>query len=327
MKLAGIAGTGSGKLGSMVYATIAGEQVVRQYQPNVANPSTMSQVNSRAKLKLASQLASALAPVIAIPKEGLKSKRNLFIKRNYGLLLATGGQAQVSYENLQLTNGNGGLAAITASRNGSNVVTIALQDAAAPQITRVVYIIYKKTDDNQLQLVASDICETAGQERTFEDQIPATSGELVLYAYGMCDADAKATAKFGNMIVANASDLATLVANRAINSSEYSFTGTRGATMSQQGDIVEPTDPTKARVYVTALGGGSVSGAGQYTIGEQCTVVATPNTGYIFKLWAKQEGNANTTVSTSATYTFVVEGTTDLVAEFEYQDNGFDPGS
>ena len=81
MKLSGIAGTGSGKLGSQVYASVAGEQIVRNYQPKVSNPNTTKQVNQRSRFKLMSQLSAAMASVIVIPKEGMRSSRNLFSKK------------------------------------------------------------------------------------------------------------------------------------------------------------------------------------------------------------------------------------------------------
>ena len=327
MKLSGIAGTGKGKVGSMVFATCKGEQVVRQYQPNVANPNTTAQTNSRAKLKLMSQLAAALSDSIAIPSEGMKSSRNLFIKKNYGLAFANGGVAQVSYENVQLTSGKGGIAAITASRDANQKVTISLQDAAAPSISRVVYICYKKTDDAELQLVTSVINETPGDDRHFEAEFDATSGELVFFAYGMKDADAAATAKFGDMQVESASDLAQLVVNRSITSSEFRFTGTRGATMNASGSIIEPVPAGKARVYLTASGLGTVNGAGLYDIGSQVTVTATAGGGATFEGWYKQAGGQQTLISNSSQYTFTLNGTTDLVAVFQSGGGSFDPGS
>lgn len=328
MKLSGIAGTGSGKLGSMVYATVAGEQVVRQYQPVVANPSTIMQVNSRSKLKLASQLAAALSDVIVIPKQGLKSSRNLFIKKNYGLLAASNGVAQISYENVQLTAGNGGLAAITASRNGENVLTISLQDAAAPAISRVVYIVYKKTDEGELQMVKSAICGTPGDDRDFECEIAATSGELVLYAYGMKDASASASAKYANMQCSTGVDIARLVANRSISSEDFLFTGTRGATMDASGNIIEPIPAGKARVYVTPTEGGTATGGGLYDIGTQVTLTATPATGYDFRGFFMQLGGNQSMVSSITPFTFTVQETTDIIAQFEvHSGGGFESGS
>lgn len=322
MKLSGMAGTGSGKVGSMVYATVAGQQIVRQYQPVVANPNTVPQTNSRAKLKLASQLATALKDVIAIPREGLKSSKNLFIKRNYGIMVAAGGYAQVSYENLQLTNGQGGLAGITASRAANNKVTMELAEAAAPGISRVVFIIYKKTSEGGLQLVNSAISSVAGDDRTFEKEMDGAEGELVLYAYGMKDADAAATAKYGNLQVSNADDLARLITNRTIKSTEIALTGTRGATMDTSGNIVEPVPAGQARVYVTASEGGTATGAGTFALNSQVAVSATPGAGYRFEGWYLQSAGQLELVSSNANYTFTLEGTTDLVAQFEYTGGG-----
>lgn len=327
MKLSGMAGTGSGKIGSMVYATVAGQQIVRQYQPVVANPSTVPQTNSRAKLKLASQLATALKEVIAIPREGLKSSKNLFIKRNYGIFVAAGGYAQVSYENLQLTNGNAGLPAITANRDSSNNVTMKLDEAAPANISRVVFIIYKKTSEGTLQLVNSSISSVAGENRDFEKVIAGAAGELVLFAYGMKDADAAATAKYGNLQVASADDLARLITNRTIKSTEISLTGTRGATMDQSGNIVEPVPAGKARVYVTASEGGSATGAGTFDLNTTVNVAASPSAGYRFEGWYIQTAGQLELVSNDAYYSFTLTGMTDLVAQFEYTGGGgFDTG-
>lgn len=317
-----MAGTGSGKVGSMVYATVAGQQIVRQYQPVVANPSTVPQTNSRSKLKLASQLATTLKDVIAIPREGLKSSRNLFIKRNYGIMVAAGGNAQISYENIQLTNGQAGLPAITATRDAQNVVTMKLAEAAPANISRVVFIIYKKTSEGTLEQVNSSISSIRGDLNNFEKEISGAAGELVLYAYGMKDADANATAKYGNLQVANADDLARLITNRTIKSTEISLTGTRGATMDQSGSIVEPVPAGKARVYVTATEGGTATGAGTFDLNSQVTVSATPAANYRFDGWFKQGNGQLELVSNDASYTFTLTGMTDLVAQFEYTGGG-----
>ena len=57
---------------------------------------------------------------------------------------------------------------------------------------------------------------------------------------------------------------------------------------------------------VTPTNGGTVSGAGSYYENTQCTLTATPNTGYTFTNWKK----GNSVVSTNASYTFTVSSTT-----------------
>ena len=121
MKLQGFL-KGVGKIENIVVSQMGGVSIARAYQPNVSNPSTLPQVNQRARLKLASQLAAALAPVIAMAKQGLVSGRNQFIAKNMPWISADSGVAQVSYENLQLTHGTIGLPAISVSRASEKII-------------------------------------------------------------------------------------------------------------------------------------------------------------------------------------------------------------
>jgi len=59
--------------------------------------------------------------------------------------------------------------------------------------------------------------------------------------------------------------------------------------------------------------GGTVSGAGVYTYNQSITLVATPQTGYIFQKWTEN----SITVSSSASYSYTVSSTRDLVAVFQ----------
>lgn len=304
----------SGKLGAVVFATSGGQTISREYNPNVANPSTMAQVNQRARLKLMSQLSASLAPVIAIPKDGLVSGRNQFVKKNFSQTYANNGTAQVTYENLQLTNGNAGLPAIAATRSPQTGIAISLAENADAAVSRVVYIMYRKTSENTLQLVQSIIVEAAGAGGTFPGSMVYTEGDLVFYAYGMKDLSSNATAQYGNLNVANAVDVARLVATRSVSTSDFQYTETRGATMFADENEIAVVPEGSARVFVTANGNGSVTGAGIYEIGQSVTVVATPAEGYVFLGWSVN-GNIEI-ISTNPTYTFEVEGQTDLVATF-----------
>ena len=74
-----------GKLASNVYSVNSGVQIVRAYQPNVSNPSTEMQVDTRSRFKLCSQLAAAVSTVLAIPKNGLVSARNQFVSQTMAI--------------------------------------------------------------------------------------------------------------------------------------------------------------------------------------------------------------------------------------------------
>ena len=230
MKLNGLLGTGSGKLGTSVFTTVKGVQIVRQHQPTVTNPSTNLQVAQRSRFKLVSQIAASMAGIIAMPRIGLTSSRNLFIKKNMPAVIGDAEGAKVSYEKLQLTNGTAALPAIVATRSDSNL-TLKLASNASGIVNRVIYCIFEKSSENQLMLNNSAIVSDAGEDGSFKLQITDIAGDLAIYAYGMKDTSASASATFGNYKVTNASDLATLVSNRSISSKDFVFTKTRGTTL------------------------------------------------------------------------------------------------
>lgn len=317
----------NGKIGSVIFSTSGGSIIAREYNPNVANPSTMAQVNQRARMKLMSQLSASLSPVIAMTKDGLVSKRNKFTKVNFPASYALNGVAQITYENVQITEGNSALPALTAAGqvSGENMqLGVGLLVNPSATINRVVYCLFKKTAEGKLEYIASQIvsirqesAEAAYFVATFPNMPIA---EYVIFAYGMSDTSERAAASYGNLNVVTASDLARLVATRAISFSDYQFTQTRAITIGSDGKAVEPEQPGKVRVYVTALGqGGTVSGGGSFEIGASVTVVATPANGFDFVRWAYN--GTNETASTSASYTFTVNKQTDLVAIFEVHHN------
>lgn len=308
----------NGKIGGVVFSTSGGIQITREYNPNVSNPNTQAQINQRARMKLMSQLSAAMAPVITMQKMGLVSPRNQFTKRNFGLSYVSNGEAQVSYENIQLTQGNAALPRIIYDTSGDYPV-LHLEQSADASINRVVYIIYRKTSEGKLQLVRSFIQSIAGQDNTFRYPLSINwpADNYVFYAYGMKDMNAKATAQYGDLNVTTANDLATLVATRKISMTDYQFTQTRGAT-SNGGQPIEPTPTGYARVYVTANGPGSVSGAGMFETGQTVTVVATPNEFAQFEGWYLNGSNQR--ISMSESYSFTLNETTDLVAKFKSQE-------
>lgn len=327
-------GKTTGKVGGLVYATSGGEQIVREYNPSVANPSTSAQVNQRARMKLMSQLSAALAPVVAMTKDGLISKRNKFVKKNFGSSYALNGVAQISYENIQLTEGSTGLPQIVVNVTVQAIGGPGAYLATAPSvnISRVVYCVFGKSQENRLEFLFSRIVTERGDGTAASpyflldlEDLPVTrvddettfAGEYVIYAYGMSDTSERATARYGNLNVQTASDIATLVANRTISFEDYQFTQTRGTTVGHGTSGGSAVPEGQARVFVTALGdGGTVSGGGTFTVGSQVTVTATPNAQYTFRAWVKN--GTSQVVSTSASYTFTVNGQTDLLATFDY---------
>ena len=324
-KVTSLYGKTTGKIGSIVFATSGGETIAREYNPHVANPNTQAQVNQRARMKLMSQLSAALSPVLAMQKEGLVSKRNKFVAKNFGACYALNGEAQITYENVQITEGNTALPALIAEGGiEGDIMTIGVGISSNPsaQISRVVYCLFRKTAEGKLEYVSSAICETRnGQSSYFEQAFMLLPvAEYVIFAYGMSDTSERASAEYGNLNVVTASDLARLVATRAISYQDYQFTQTRAITIASNGQAVQPETEGNLRVYVTALGqGGTVTGGGSYAPGSSVTVQATAASGYVFRNWVKN--GTSQIVSTANPYTFTVQEQTDLVATFDVQSN------
>ena len=226
MKLQGFL-KGVGKIENIVVSQMGGVSIARAYQPNVKNPSTLPQVNQRARLKLASQIAAAFSPVIAIAKIGLVSGRNQFISKNMPLITADEGTAQVSYANLQLTNGAAGLPAVSVTKD-SDALIVKLAATAETAVSQVVYVLYSITSENNLQLVDSTIQTEAGVDGLFQTQFRAPAGKVVVYAYGMKALSGAASAKYGSYDVKSATDIASLVGTRKLSAGDFQFTKTSG---------------------------------------------------------------------------------------------------
>ena len=91
----------------------------------------------------------------------------------------------------------------------------------------------------------------------------------------------------------------------------FTVTGNRNLVANFQGQQQSYT----ITVSANPTNGGTVTGGGSYNQGQQCTVSATPATGYTFLRWTEN----GTQVSTNANYTFTVTGNRNLVAQFQQQ--------
>jgi hypothetical protein len=95
------------------------------------------------------------------------------------------------------------------------------------------------------------------------------------------------------------------------NDANYSFTVTSNRSLVANFEEQQP-DTYNINVSPNPNIGGTVTGGGNYDAGQQCTVTATANTGYTFINWT-EDGDV---VATEASYTFIVAGNRNLVANF-----------
>ena len=308
-----------GKYAGAVLQNAAGGGTIMRENVTPSNPQTTSQVSQRTKFKLMSQLSAVLAPVIAIRRDGALSPRNVFQKLNFPLITEANSQAQLSYENIQLTKSNIAIPSIHLQRSDEDVDVDFTTNLLIPSgMSRAVFIAYTKNSEGSLMFFDSIIKEGEEVTDTVTFKNAPEDQDLVVYAYGIIDASAAATAKYGNMNAASGVDIVTLMNDRQLSASDFTFTQTRGATLFAGQEESLTAGPNQARVFVTATSGGTVSGGGVYDIGSSVTVVATPGVDADFVAWRNNDGTT-TNLSTSQSYTFTINSnqTIDLLAVFE----------
>lgn len=327
MKLYGSDTKGTGKLGGSVYVINHGVQIKREYNGTISNPSTDDQVSQRSRFKLASQVSAALAPVIVIPRKGLQSPRNLFTKKNMGFFYGTPQGAQVTYENLQITPGCTSLPRLVIARNGQNTITYGLAESVVGAMDHVVYSVFKKMDDDSLILMESVVVDVTADNDGAAVERQDPEGNLVVYAYGIREKNARAHAIYGNYQIESGQDIAKLVANRTIEMDNFQFTQTRGSSIGAS-DSENPTpDPGSNLLYLSYPMGAQIYAqigtqaeqlvsAGYVNVpnGSQVRLRAAAMDGYIFEGW--YNNGEQLPFSTNSQTSFAMNAMRDVLARY-----------
>lgn len=225
-KIFGLQGAMTGKLGNSVMAIRNGEQIVRQYQPVVANPSTELQVAARAKMKLMSQLSAVMGPFIAIPRVKTASPRNRFVSINYPLVTYSNNAADINLGSVKITKSVLGIPSIIVARGEDNKINPRLNGDLAG-VSRVVFVAFEKNASNELRYlgsaVSTDVDPDAG---VYKAVLPVSTAEVVVYAYGVRDNSETARVVFGNMQSPTAEQIAKLVVSRTLLETDVTLTDT-----------------------------------------------------------------------------------------------------
>ena len=222
----------TGKLADTVMSVRNGEQIARKYQPVVYNPSTAAQVAQRAKMKLISQLSAIFAPVIAIPRRGPVSSRNLFTKKNFSLLTFDNDTAAINLSSIQLTESVVGIPYLVF-RQGETDLTVELS-AAIEGIDRMVYAEFQRLEDGSLEYVDSVVVNTPGVNERFTATFPlapiglSENDNLLYLAYGIRFNSESARVNYDDLNVLSAEMVANLIANRTLTESDVTLTKTVG---------------------------------------------------------------------------------------------------
>lgn len=219
----------TGKLAGSVFSVRNGETIERAYQPIVLNPRTDAQVAVRAKMKLMSQLSAVMGPFIAMPREGNKSTRNLFVKKNFGAATYLGNQADVNLASVKLTNSIVSLPPVVANERSADGIPVFLgiTGSAVLDIDRVVYVAFAREADGTLRYAGSAISETPSANNSWPGVIPTFRTEGVVYAYGIRFNSEDQRVYFGNMTIETAAEVAKLVVTRGATTNAVTLTETR----------------------------------------------------------------------------------------------------
>lgn len=228
-KIYGLFGAMTGKVADVVMVVRNGAQIARKYQPIVSNPSSPAQVAARAKLKMMSQLASVMAPVIAIPKRGIVSARNLFVSANYPAASYDNGEASIELSDIKITRSVVSLIGIVATRN-DNQLSLALS-GSMQNLSRVVYCLFSKQPDDTLRFVSSSVVSEQGEVSTFPTSMLIGATPHVVYAYGVRDNTEAARVAFGNLQAVQAETVAKLIASSVLTDADITVTETQYAAI------------------------------------------------------------------------------------------------
>lgn len=199
MKLNGLVGGGTGKLGNSVFSQNAGRTIVRQYQSEVKNPNTARQKSARSRFAFVNALAKDFAAAIAIgrPRVGVLTSRNQFTKdvlpfTTDGAVVFENNDFVINWSKLPIAKGGmPALPEMTASyASETGVVTIQWTDAYDPEAAGYIPsqsgtagMVFVMTNEYRDFVVVHQHVDLGLKRTTFTIGADYHSG-LKLYAFG-----------------------------------------------------------------------------------------------------------------------------------------------
>lgn len=229
MKLKGIFGKGSGKLGNAVFAVSGGEQLVKEYNPRVSNPNTPAQVEQRAKFKLLSQLAAVFAPAMAFKKTGLVSARNMFIAKNIPNANYQDSRADIALPDITLTGSVVSFPQLEVGTIAGGSVPLQLHESASGDVRGVVYVLVDPDANGLASVKSVKLITEGGNDNKFPTTFSAARGQYFAYGYGIKDNGLSEVIKFNNLGISQEDEEASLSINEIVKAAGSSFTRTQYA--------------------------------------------------------------------------------------------------
>lgn len=221
MKLQGIAGKGTGKLGAYVWAVRKGEQIVREYTDKVTNPNTPAQVGQRAKFKLLTQLGAVVAGdgmFFRNLKPG-ESMRNAFMRANMDAvtLAPTGDVALLNVDAVVLTDGHT-IAPSASFNRTTGILSVDLSEAAMADIMGIGYAVITMPEVGRVIGYSARAEKTEGATGITATIVvgPTLVKKTNVLVWGYRFADAAARAKYEAIAASEDEDAVSLEFNRML---------------------------------------------------------------------------------------------------------------
>lgn len=221
MKLQGIAGKGSGKLGAYVWVVRKGEQVVREYTDKVTNPKSAGQVGQRAKFKLLTQLSAVVAGrgIFFRNLKGSESMRNAFMRANMGAvtLSQAGDVALLNVSEVALTDGLTVAPSATFNRT-SGVLTVDVSAEGLTDIMGVGYAVITIPSEGNVTGYSNRAEKAEGASSITANIFvkPADMAVTNVLIWGYRFADAAARSRYESIAAAQTADVIALEFDRML---------------------------------------------------------------------------------------------------------------
>lgn len=231
----------TGKKAGVVTYRVGDTYLVREYNPRPANPRTEKQVQQRAKIKLLSQIAAIFRFLIAIFPTSEKSARSLFLTLNWQNIYFSNGQAQISLENIDITGTDTPITNLSYRLRSVWDLPrpfVYFPDEPPDNINRVFYYLFKRLDNNRMELLAYTCTENRGAPAIYQyfawrcdaielDEQGHTTEDYYIFAFGMIDKSTEATEKWDDNTFKPMEHIAPQIKLGLITPDLYEFTATK----------------------------------------------------------------------------------------------------
>ena len=306
-KIYGISGDLSGKIANTIYTINKGVNIARKYNPSPLNPQTPGQVESRAKLKMLSQLAAALKTAIAIKPIALRSARNIFIMRNYLFTSFFDENAQIELADIQFTNSSVGMVGFKVDRVAGYGLSVELLEGVYGMFDQVVWLMCKKLEDGRIIYQTSKVMDITAELPKGSTILSDPHVDCSIHCYGIRFNSEIGRAVFGDLVAPSAEQVAKIVTSRSVSASDYTLSETRGLFLAAGDESAHTSDAGLIVTLSTNDAGATLTGGGRYAFGAEVTVQAVPSEGKTFNGWY----SGGTRLSGENPYTFVL-GTSNM---------------